>query len=571
MEMESPNLITFQDWCFLKNTADLTKGVKNFTTEELDNIVVFYDENKDYLDYIERKKVEDITPAYVLVPKFFWEHHQESIKEEFYPELKANSRLQTLDKYRQNYFNKINNDMNVKKHYITATPREEQNPVLDKMYGIFQNQKRISGIIQAIPGFGKTAVSVFFAGKLKTKTLIIVPNEILQEQWQQSILDFTNLSIEDIGILQGSDIKNLEPMLKKDICVIKIQSLLSQLKTHNAFVLQELYKDFGLVFYDEAHTSGGAVNYSKTSSLFKTPNIIGLTATPYRDGINDYMLKIAIGDLIYKAEHQNLIPDIEIHKVYTPFKEQEVNRLKQLSSDYNMMLGVFNSIMKGKQDYFDYLADVVIWNLNNKHNIAVLFPTIALMEKLKKAIETRHPTHNFKILLLKGKTKQDSLDMVKAKRKELMEVYKSFKQSLDLEVKEKKIKRKEANLLIKERRVEIDKEVEYLKENAIELYRKNIEDCDAIVSNYNILSAGFSKDRLDNVIFGGAPRIGKIVCIQSIGRATRTHPGKGTPLIQYFIPSAFFELNKSTNVILSRNIKVQYPTAKFKYIGFQDD
>jgi translation initiation factor 2 beta subunit (eIF-2beta)/eIF-5 len=235
-----------------------------------------------------------------------------------------------------------------------------------------------------------------------------------------------------------------------------------------------------------------------------------------------------------------------------------------------MLLGVFNSIMKSKHDYFNYLADIVIWNLSNNHNIAVLFPTIALMEKLQNAIETRHPNHNFKILLLKGKTKQDSLDMVKIERKKLMEEYKRFKEELDTQVKEKKLKRKEANQQIRDRRAEIDKKIEYLKEHAIEIYRKNVEEADGLISNYNLLSAGFSKDRMTNIIFGGAPRIGKIVCIQSIGRVTRTYPGKGIPLVQYFIPSHFFELNKSTNIILSRNIKVQYPTANFKYIGFQN-
>jgi uncharacterized protein YktA (UPF0223 family) len=226
--------------------------------------------------------------------------------------------------------------------------------------------------------------------------------------------------------------------------------------------------------------------------------------------------------------------------------------------------------MKSKYDYFNYLADIVIWNLSNKHNIAVLFPTIALMEKLQKAIEDRHPNNNFKILLLKGKTKQDSLDMVKIERKHMMEEYKRFKEELDTQVKEKKLKRKEVNQMIRDRRSQIDKKVEYLKEHAIEIYRKNVEEADVLISNYNLLSAGFSKDRMTNIIFGGAPRIGKIVCIQSIGRVTRTYPNKGTPLVQYFIPSPFFELNKSTNIILNRNIKVQYPTANFKYIGFQN-
>jgi hypothetical protein len=74
---------------------------------------------------------------------------------------------------------------------------------------------------------------------------------------------------------------------------------------------------------------------------------------------------------------------------------------------------------------------------------------------------------------------------------------------------------------------------------------------------------------MSNIIFGGAPRIGKISVIQSIGRITRLHEGKNNPLVQYFIPSKFLDIQKSTGVILNRNIRVQYPDAKFKYIGFE--
>jgi hypothetical protein len=233
-----------------------------------------------------------------------------------------------------------------------------------------------------------------------------------------------------------------------------------------------------------------------------------------------------------------------------------------------MMLGVFNSIIKNKEAYFNYLADVVQWNFSNNHNLVVLFPTIAMQEKLQEAIQTRHPSLD-KVLLLKGKTKQDSLEMVKQKRKILMAGYKEYKVDLDIQVKAKEIRRKKANLMAKEKRQEVDEQLEYFNVHALDLYKRKVKEANVIISNYNLLSAGFDKSTLSNIIFGGAPRIGKISVIQSIGRITRIHEGKNQPLVQYFIPSHLLLMNKSTTVILNKNIRVQYEDAKFKYVGFE--
>ncbi len=192
-----------------------------------------------------------------------------------------------------------------------------------------------------------------------------------------------------------------------------------------------------------------------------------------------------------------------------------------------------------------------------------------MQEKLLESIQTRHPDIAESILLLKGKTKQDSLELVKTERKLLMTEFKEFKEELNVEVKAKKIKRKEANDLTKERRSKIDSQIEFLKDHSLDLYKTKIKEAPVIVSNYNLLSAGFDKANLSNIIFGGAPRIGKISVIQSIGRITRKFEDKNHPLVQYFIPSKFIEYQKSTGIILSKNIRVQYTDAKFKYIGFE--
>jgi superfamily II DNA or RNA helicase len=433
------------------------------------------------------------------------------------------------------------------------------------------SKHQIRGVLQAPPGVGKTFMAIKLTSMFRANSLIVVPNEVLQDQWVDAIIQFTDLTEDDIGIIQGSDISKAELQMagsQKKITIVKIQSLYSQIKRNPLYKLQQLYKHIDMVIYDECHNSGAATSYAKTSSLFMTPNIIGLSATPYRVGLNDYLLKTAIGETIYKVTHNNLTPDVEIHQVFVPFTENDSKRVRQVQGDYNMQLGIFGACMKNKIEYFKYLSDVVNWNHSQGHNIVILFPTIALMENLLQEIEIRHPKIFPKTLLLKGKTKQDAMEMVKEERKILMQEYKIFKEEKDQRVKTKEIKRKDYQIIIKERRAEIDKQIEYLKEHALDIYKARVQESEIIVSNYNLLSAGFDKSSLSNIIFGGAPRIGKISVIQSIGRITRMHEGKMKPLAQYFIPSPFFIINKSTGIILNRNIKVQYEDAKFRYIGF---
>jgi len=571
-EVRHWNMINFNEWQALKQYGDLTKGFKGFVPEELDEICVFYDEDYNFLDYIERKKIEDITPAYVLLPRFFWEQHQElkgSICLDALPSLKYKERIDLLHTEEKAHWLFLQ-DRTLGEPLFESSiiPRKEQVEPVNFFIDSIQEHHRVRGILQAAPGVGKTTMTIDIIQRLKARSIVVVPNEVLQDQWVDAILKFTDLEKEQIGVIQGSDLKKNAEEIDKDICIVKIQSLYSQIKHNKLQELAQFYRYINAVVYDECHNSGAATSYAKTGSLFGTPNIIGLSATPYRVGLNDYLLKVAIGETVFNVEHNNLDPDIEIHKVWTEFTPAELKRLQTIGQDYILFLGMFGSMMKTKDQYFIYLADVVNWNYGQGHNIVVLFPTIALMEKLNYYIKERHPETYKKVLLLKGKTKQDSADIVKIERKKLMQEYKEFKELKDERVKSKELKRKDYNTIIKERRAEIDARIAYLKEHAIDIYKQKVQESEIIISNYNLLSAGFDKSQLSNIIFGGPPRVGKVSVIQSIGRITRKHPGKKHPLVQYFIPSLFLDLNKSTAIILQKNIKVQYMNSNITYKGF---
>ena len=181
-----------------------------------------------------------------------------------------------------------------------------------------------------------TFISIKLASLFNQKAICIVPNDILEKQWVESILEFSNLTEDDVGIIQGSDIEKLikQGVFEKDIVVCKVQSLLSQVKRINFDLLEELYSQFGCVFYDECHSSGSAESYSKTAAVFRTNNIIGLSATPFTKGINNFLMLNSIGPVVVEIDHQNLIPNVTLHNTYIPLTKKEEGTLNWAKSDY---------------------------------------------------------------------------------------------------------------------------------------------------------------------------------------------------------------------------------------------
>ena len=91
-----------------------------------------------------------------------------------------------------------------------------------------------------------------------------------------------------------------------------------------------------------------------------------------------------------------------------------------------------------------------------------------------------------------------------------------------------------------------------------------------LTSNFKMLSAGYDDEELSSAIFG-SPLIGKVGVIQTLGRITRTCETKNQNVVAHFIfTKIFIEFYGNMIFALTNNIKVQYPTAKFNYEGFDN-
>lgn len=203
---------------------------------------------------------------------------------------------------------------------------------------IYDKNGYCNGILKLFPGAGKTVLASYLTCALKFKTCIIVDNENLMKQWIQEYLEFTNLTVDDIGIIQQK-----LTVTNKPVTICMVQSLLSKIK-HNfnkAFAEIDSAR-FGLVVWDEAHGTSSSENFAKSSLLFRTPNKIGLSATPFHIGLSEALMKNTIGDIIYETKEYELAPKYYF-VYYNSGLQEKIGRKMFVIKDYIKKKAFYNS------------------------------------------------------------------------------------------------------------------------------------------------------------------------------------------------------------------------------------
>ncbi len=162
----------------------------------------------------------------------------------------------------------INNGITINVNF-NGTLRPQQRPVVEKIYNELLEQKHC--IMQSGVGTGKTAMAINLISKIKQKTLILVHQEFLLNQWIERIKQF--IPMAKIGILQ----QNTIDIEDKDIVIGMIQSICS--RKYNVF------KQFGFTIIDEVHNVSSRY-FSQVLYTCGSMYMLGLSATPKRkDGL----------------------------------------------------------------------------------------------------------------------------------------------------------------------------------------------------------------------------------------------------------------------------------------------
>lgn len=354
-----------------------------------------------------------------------------------------------------------------------------------------------------------TYISINIGSQTGGQVLVIVPNNLLCEQWKQSLIDFTDLTENDIGMIKGSDLGKLRAKGQnaKPVMICLIQSLDSQLQRAEFEDLVDFYRNTSIVFYDETHTSGAADGYAKTSGIFTTYNIVGLSATPYKKDKNLFQLYTGIGQIVYISTHQNLIPNCNMHMLDIPIKSKDERELVDIfqKTNYNFFMSKLEDYLFKVDAYFVYIAEWLIYRYKQGHSSVVLFKTNKMLDKLKLFLEKIQGDLPIKTTILTNET---------------------------------------------------------AKKNRKELTSSNI-----ILSNYKMFSAGADYPFLSCVFFASMV-LSKTTIIQTLGRVTRKFADKIQEVQAHFLLAKFIYplySNNEPHLNIVRAVKLQYPDAQFKW------
>ena len=320
--------------------------------------------SKDYAPTDANEDVNDFvlySDGRIVLPKYFWHTMYHRIKQK-HPDIDQYIMLPKLLPE-----NKI--DVKLKEG---VEPRAYQKQVIDKVLQMYEQKRHIRTIIRGTTGFGKTFVAIYLISKTGLKPIIIVHNHTLYKQWQEALLNFLDITPDQIGTIQGSDINKIEKELQKDIIIVKIQSLLSQVKRLKLEELHKLYNEVSLVIMDESHITSAAQKFAKVTSIFQTPNIIGLSATPYRRGIHQLIMDTNIGREIIESDHKNLVPEVVVKFLDCPLDAKSVHVLKNVT-EYVRKLGVYNKAVTESPCFINKIfQDIVELAKEGRHILCIM-------------------------------------------------------------------------------------------------------------------------------------------------------------------------------------------------------
>ena len=190
--------------------------------------------------------------------------------------------------------------------HFTGTLRQTQLDAVKTVVDNFVEKGGYGGILRAPPGFGKTVVSCAIMAKLGVPTLVVVHKEFLVNQWKERIEQF--LPGTKVGIVQ------------QDRCEYEGSGVLIGM-IHSLVGGRDYGKDFyewpGLIITDETHRVGAAT-WSVVPTRFKARWRLGVSATPRRKDGAENVFFFHIGDVLFAAQEQRMIP--KIRRVWTDFK-----------------------------------------------------------------------------------------------------------------------------------------------------------------------------------------------------------------------------------------------------------
>ena len=336
-----------------------------------------------FYDYVEELKAfEDENHWYM--PKFF---DKTNFCQKYFQGKVVS--LPKLKEYKDQFENKLKCRYELKPYQV---------PVVKKLLNLFEKQNYLNGIVQLSTGFGKTFLSLYLANELKLKTIIVVDTSVLFNQWIERILEyFPELSENDIGKIKG---KEYFVPKSAPFTVCFVQTLNAKLRNmDNTFFRKIAKENFGLVIFDEVHKLSASKKYAKISSMFDTKNVIGLSATPYKYGVQKVLLESSVGKVIISKQNFSYKPKILLVRYKSNLKDfvsrQNFWKTKYMGKlEKVKAMSMYSSLILDSPKYIRLISSIakVLNKLN--HKTIIIASTIKQCDTLSKHIENSCSYHS---------------------------------------------------------------------------------------------------------------------------------------------------------------------------------
>ena len=170
-----------------------------------------------------------------------------------------------------------------------------------------------NGIIKLRPRSGKTIIAVNISCRLKRRTLILVPDITLANQFYSAIVKHTNvldrekeLNVRLCGVVHNDE--DFEEI--NSIVICNYQKFIST--WGNARLKKYVHNKFPLVIIDEVHR-GNTKAFSKTIMSINPRFKMGLTATVERKDAREIIVSKIVGKVIATAENKGMTPYVKVH------------------------------------------------------------------------------------------------------------------------------------------------------------------------------------------------------------------------------------------------------------------
>lgn len=199
---------------------------------------------------------------------------------------------------------------------FAGSMRPNQNEVVDS----FLKPEPRDGLICLQTGGGKTVCALYIASQIGLKTLILVHNTFLRDQWIDRIKAF--LPKVRIGTIQGEIID----VDCKDIIIAMIQTISMKDLPKSTF------SGIGLTIIDECHHIASEV-FVRAFPKITSQHMLGLTATPERKDMLMNVINWFLGPILYRSEnadHEDSSIKVEVYNY--DVNDAEYNKIEYTST-----------------------------------------------------------------------------------------------------------------------------------------------------------------------------------------------------------------------------------------------